>query len=255
MTEEPPFDVNPDQLFSGLGEESLLTIQDGGYGVTDVVELGGIKPTDEEWSDKVMDLFAEDELIEGMPNVAGLRRVAQVVLGRIVSSRPTMVIPSKVENDFGKNVAVYEVVCEDGRVYADAADTWFHNTDDQFLPFGLATAVTRAEARALRKALGIKKVSFDEITTKDSSQAVKEAKAKATTKDTTGEYAAEAPATDKQMGLIEVKCKQLSIDKEKLLEELGFNPKETLTKSNASLTIDRLMQIQSSGITPPNITK
>ena len=53
-------------------------------GVTDIVETNAPSMTSPEWNEYVLSLFEENELIDGNPLVAGLRRVAEVVLGPIV---------------------------------------------------------------------------------------------------------------------------------------------------------------------------
>ena len=48
----------------------------------------------QEWHDYIMEKFEKRELIDGNPTCAGLRRVAEDVLGSIVVSRPSQVFPS-----------------------------------------------------------------------------------------------------------------------------------------------------------------
>ena len=48
-----------------------------------------------EWDAYVMEQFAPHELMDGHPNAAGLRRVAELLLGPIIESGPTQVFPSE----------------------------------------------------------------------------------------------------------------------------------------------------------------
>jgi hypothetical protein len=48
----------------------------------------------QEWHDYIMSKFETKELIDGNPTCAGLRRVAEDVLGSIVISRPVQIFPS-----------------------------------------------------------------------------------------------------------------------------------------------------------------
>jgi len=58
--------------------------------------------------------------------------------------------------------------------YSEVADSWEGNTDDMFCAFAVAIASTRAEARALRKALKIKGVAAEELTKKDTAKIVRD---------------------------------------------------------------------------------
>jgi hypothetical protein len=158
-----------------------------------------------EWDSYVMGLFHESELIDGNPRVHGLRRVAELLIGEIVSSRPVtvMITPQGVKMD--KSTVVYEVqfqTSNGNKTYADVADTWEGNTDDMFAVHGTATASTKAEARALRKALKIKAVAAEELCKKD-----------------VAKYLSEQTQSDDvkriskdQVNFIEMKCKKLDID-------------------------------------------
>jgi hypothetical protein len=57
----------------------------------------------------------------------------------------------------------YTVEFEDGTVYSDVADAHTFNVQGVFSAYPTAMAATRAEARALRKALGIAMVSKEEL--------------------------------------------------------------------------------------------
>jgi hypothetical protein len=93
--------------------------------------------------------------------------------------------------------------------YQDVADAYPGNTDDLFMRFALATAATRAEARALRKALKLKTVAAEEM--------VKEPALKETYKKP------EISMTDAQRGYIKRVCKNLGVNPLKLatMEQFG----------------------------------
>ena len=61
-----------------------------------------------EWDAYVMSQFEPNELIDGYPNVAGLRRVAELLLGPILESGPSQVFPV-VGNGAGRATVVYAV--------------------------------------------------------------------------------------------------------------------------------------------------
>jgi hypothetical protein len=123
-----------------------------------------------EWSDFVMTHFREDELVNisedgsrQAPNVAGLRRVTELLMGPIISSR---VVDFSNGGDYMSAAASYEVSISTSYgvvTFGDAADVNAHNCDTFFQKFATACAVTRAEARALRKALKLKTVAAEEV--------------------------------------------------------------------------------------------
>lgn len=135
-----------------------------------------------DWSDWVMGQFSSEELVGGLPNVAGLRRVAQKLLGPITRSvgKPVQ-SPSFIAVDAsigGKSVnwqpavSSYEIDFiwtrddeREGRVvtYGDVGSCWEGNCDSQIIQKFLSeTATTRSEARCLRKALGLKAIAAEE---------------------------------------------------------------------------------------------
>jgi len=198
--------------------------------------------TSPEWNDYVMSHFQENELIDGMPLAAGLRRVSEVLIGKVVFSGPTQVFPPKDDNSHGRATVVWKVEFDNGMCFSDVADCWEGNTDDAFCVFAVATAATRAEARALRKALRIRAVSAEEITKKNTAAIVRES-SKITS--STGEYDDQSRMTDPQATFINVKCKQLNINPVSLFKEV-FNVLVTrkITKKVASEAIDKLNDFQ-----------
>jgi hypothetical protein len=132
-------------------------------------EVTKIQMTDPDWEDYVMQQFRPDELFNGKnPTVNGLRRVCEVALGPIVGGKVNVVqCPS---GDGGTAVVEYELTVECinqvgsiTRVFSSAADAHYGNTDPLFRKYLTAIAETRAEARALRKAMKIKTAAADEL--------------------------------------------------------------------------------------------
>jgi hypothetical protein len=100
-------------------------------------------------------------------------------------------------------------------------------------------ASTRAEARALRKALGLHGAAFEEITSKDTASIVRETTSKAMSqKSVTGETL-EGTASSAQIALINKLCERANVSLEVMLKDIGTSVR-FLNKQNASETIDLL---------------
>jgi hypothetical protein len=195
-----------------------------------------------EWHDYAMTLFIESEMVDGHPLVAGLRRVAELVLGPIMFSGPTQVFPVQREDHHGRATVIFSVEFANGMRYAEVADSWEGNTDDMFCAFAVAIASTRAEARALRKSLKIKGVAAEELTKKDTAKIVRDI---SNTKNASeGEYDDQSRMSDAQYNFIDVKCKQLNIDGEKLFARFSVDSGKKVSKKIASEIIDSLNDYQ-----------
>jgi len=230
-----------EDMFDELGAE-LQTPSNTDTSVKNVIVPEGPDITDPAWNDYVMGLFMPEELIDGKPLVDGLRRVSQLVLGRIVSASPTQVFPPQAEDHHGRATVVFEIIFEDNSRFADVADVWEGNTDDTFCAFATATASTRAEARALRKALRLRTCSAEEMTKKDTASIVKTiSKVNETSGTVTGEYNEKARMTSPQANFISVRCKEMDINAKKLFNTvLGVENTSRIDKQTASTAIDTL---------------
>ena len=231
-----------DDLFSGI---ELQTPSNTETKVKDVVMDESVPSmTSLEWNDHVMGLFDASELFDGRPTCAGLRRVAELILGRIVSSRPTQVFPPSGGDEIGRATVVWEVVFMDGSLFSDVADCWEGNTDDTFCVFNTATAATRAEGRSLRKALRIKTVAAEEMTKKNTASIVKSI-SQAKRVETEGEYDDSYRMSDAQSNFIDAKCSQLNLNVAEFFNEVfDLNVKRKIDKRQASDAIKKLNEYQ-----------
>jgi Asp-tRNA(Asn)/Glu-tRNA(Gln) amidotransferase B subunit len=137
---------------------------------------------------------------------------------------------------------VFTVEFASGMRYAEVADSWEGNTDDTFCAFAVAIASTRAEARALRKALKIRAVSAEELTKKDTAKIVRQISASKASSD--GDYNDQNRMSDAQYNFIDVKCKQLNINGNKLFKLLSLDNHKKVSKKSASDVIDKLNDFQ-----------
>lgn len=227
------------ELFEGV---ELSTPSNTPTGVKDIVQTDMPSMLSPEWHDYAMTLFQPFELVDGHPLVAGLRRVAEMVLGTIVFSGPTQVFPVQRDDHHGRATVVFTVEFANGMRYAEVADSWEGNTDDMFCAFAVAIASTRAEARALRKALKIRGVAAEELTKKDTAKIVRDISS--TKESSAGEYDDQDRMSDAQYNFIDVKCKQLNIDGKKLFSEFKVSSNKKISKKVASDIIDRLNDYQ-----------
>lgn len=150
MTEEVEYEVDESSIDSDPTENS-------------VEPEGEIVPEmwDTKWSDYVLSQLEDDEVIDGNPTTDGLRRITNKVLGPVLSSKPVREQFPNVHNG-NHSVVVWEIqiLFSDGnvRTFGDVADVSFENTSHEFAKYSSATAATRAEGRALRKALQLKRI-------------------------------------------------------------------------------------------------
>jgi len=221
----------------------LETPQNVDTSVKEVIDEGIPSITDPEWNEYVMNLFTDKETYDGNPLVAGLRRVAELVIGPIVFSGPTQVFPPQRDDHHGRATVVFSVEFENGMRYAEVADCWEGNTDDMFCAYAIATASTRAEGRALRKALRIRAVAAEEMTKKDTAKIVRDLSSQKDTSD--GGYDDHGRMSDAQYNFIDVKCRQLNVNGSVLFKEIfKADNNRKVSKKVASDIIDTLNEYQ-----------
>lgn len=121
---------------------------------------------DPEWTDWVLSKLEPYEKEGGNPKVDGLRRIANKILGPFsISSR----IEQTPDNSNGQRATVSVILTFDVsdykvKSYSGSADVSPINTNKSFAIYPVATAETRAEGRALKRALCLTKVvSAEEV--------------------------------------------------------------------------------------------
>ena len=215
--------------------------------------------TSDEWHDYVMSQFKSNELIDGNPITAGLRRVVEIVLGEVIETGPTQVFPATDPNGPGRATVVYRIVIdeyESGRTksYADTADVWHGNTDDLFCAHPVATASTRAEGRALRKALKLRVLAAEELAKKDIVSIVQQS---VNQQPTDGEWNPDEKISSQQINFIDNKCSQLDIDVMKFVNSgnTNYTSVNGVNKDTAKNMIVELNKYQNQSTKiPPEIT-
>ena len=130
---------------------------------------------DVEWTDYVLSFLTDDEKIMGNPTTDGLRRIFEKVMDcQIVESESKVVQCPSRENEMRATVQfaltfkpnVSNTAFIDSRSVSGCADVYWGNCDKVFRNHPVAVAETRAEGRALRRALRLRKVvAAEEIAT------------------------------------------------------------------------------------------
>ena len=155
-----------------------------------------------EWTPFVLSQLTPDEKHENAPRLKGLRRMVSALLGDIIENTShvvqapspangrTAVVLSRVVILWSRDVDVAQE-----RVFTGAGDVYPGNATPEFARYATALAETRAEARALRKALQLGVAAAEEMT----EQPVEEA-------------GLDGKSTPTQHNFIIIKCQQLGID-------------------------------------------
>lgn len=223
--------------------------------------------SDPEWQDYVLSQFAPNEMIKDRktgkeyPTVNGLRRVVELLLGEIVQAGPSDLRTTMDPDIPGKAVVVYEIGIQwklDAGPYIDLAEdkphlpvkwfrgvasSWHGNTDDMFAVFPESIAETRAEGRALRRALRLGVVCADELTSKDTAEIVRQK----TEKSTDGSWEEGSLISDAQVNSIKIMCERLGIDVNKFINSGSKKYGDILeiSRQTAANMIKRLNEYQS----------
>jgi hypothetical protein len=195
--------------------------------------------TSPEWDGYVLSHFAPDELSDGHPTVGGLRRVAEYLLGEIISSISDVVQPP-VSPDLRATV-IHTITFESGKRFSGAADSYYGNTDKPYGLFPTSIAETRAEARALRRALKLKNiVSADELA-KDLDDKSKKKIDKSNESNEPVE-----PINDTQVNCVNVLCGRNNINVQKTVQKHfgGIKNIKELTREQATNLVQILSGLQ-----------
>lgn len=182
------------------------------------------------WPDFVMSHFDESELVKkvvygtekSFPKVDGLRRVVELLLGPIIQGQARTIECSRPDNDYTATVEyTVKIRCTKtggtDRVFTSVADAGLNNADPIFRRFAPQLAETRAEGRALRKALRLNVVAFEELS-------------KTAEEDTVdvGE-----PATGNDLIILKRECTKRKIDYDKFCSDNKIGPKVSKAKVKA----------------------
>ncbi len=185
-----------------------------------------------EWHDYVMSQFVEDELVKGNPTVDGLRRVAEKVLGPINKFFADVLQTPDLENE--RRATVRVTVHFTDTCYQGCADAYYGNSIEPYSHHPVSLAETRAEGRALKRALGLKKIN-----------AVEELA------DVTGDLVPQQTEQDSglinatQLRHLDVMGERLNINIKKMIENEGYSCRsKLLTNDDALKLVEKVSNYQ-----------
>lgn len=175
-----------------------------------------VTPNDLDWTDHVLGLLSEDEKISGNPTTDGLRRIFEKALNCRVLASVSDVVQTPEPNNEKRATVVHSITyLLNGGVQDKpelntvtingAADVFWGNCDKVYRNYPVAVAETRAEGRALRRALKLRKVvAAEEI---------------AAEVDDHPDQNTVSKISNNQINFIDVMSKRLNINVSKLLEK------------------------------------
>jgi hypothetical protein len=169
----------------------------------------------------VLSLLSDDEKIAGNPTTDGLRRIFEIALNCTVVESTSNVVQTPDINNEKRATVVHTIgyilnnseqkqdpLLLNMRTVSGAADVYWGNCDKIYRNHPVAVAETRAEGRALRRALKLRKVvAAEEI-------------AKEIEDDVNGHSVSKI--TNNQINFIDVIAKRIDVDIIKLIKSLNI---------------------------------
>lgn len=196
---------------------------------------------DVEWTDYVLGLLSDDEKIAGNPTTDGLRRVFEIALDCTVVESSSSVVqtpePSNGNRATLTHTLVYVLNDPDidehfkARTVNGSADVYWGNCDKIYRNHPVAVGETRAEGRALRRGLKLRKVVAAEEIAKE-------------VEDIDGNNVNKI--TDNQLNFIDVLANRLDINVKSLVSNLKIENENIfgLAHEEAVTIIRRLSELQ-----------
>lgn len=174
-----------------------------------------------EWNDYVLGLLSEDEKIDGNPTTDGLRRIFEIALDCTITDSSSTVVQSPSPENEKRATVVHSltfVLNRDSgtenllniRSVSGAADVYWGNCDKIYRNHPVAVAETRAEGRALRRGLRLRKVVAAEELAKNIED------------DPNGDTVSRI--SEQQINFIDVMGKRSNINIKQLLLDMSIDP-------------------------------
>ncbi len=190
------------------------------------------KPYDYEWTDYVLSDLHDNEIFDGNPTTNSLRRLANKFIGTIVSSTTHIQNSSEKYAVAVVTIGIKAQYSDEVIYYSGAADASPESVrKDPYNKHLVAMSETRAEGRALRKALQLRKtVSAEEMDINEDTSEVNT-----------------DSMTDSQINFIDImsnNTRGVNINVTKLLKEMGYKCVKDLLHSDGVKIIGKLNEFQ-----------
>ena len=215
-----------------------------------------VSPNDLEWTDHVLNLLSDDEKIAGNPTTDGLRRIFEIALNCTVVESTSKVVQTPAIDNERRATVVHTISYVLNNIYPEThgfnnsmprvisgtADVYWGNCDKIYRNHPVAVAETRAEGRALRRALKLRKVvAAEEIAKEIDTDHLEE--------NNIGKI------NSTQINFFDVFGKRLDINIHRLLEKLAIDAKNiyNISYDDAVKTITALSGYQQSNDIPSDI--
>lgn len=181
-----------------------------------------IDPNSLEWNDYVLGLLSEDEKIDGNPTTDGLRRIFEIALNCTVVQSVSSVVQAPDPNNEKRATVVHTIgyilnsegsdrdTLNNQKIVSGAADVYWGNCDKIYRNHPVAVAETRAEGRALRRGLKLRKV----VAAEEVASVIED--------NPDGDNANKI--SDQQINFIDVLSKRSNINTAELLLDLSIDP-------------------------------
>lgn len=179
-----------------------------------------------EWQKDILALLDKDEFIENYPSTDGLARVAGLIFGEFQVNVEVVKSPSVGDRSATVRVDILRV---GGERFSSAADVSEINTKRPYCLHPVATAETKAYGRVLKKMLGIKVHTHEEMLDDETSY---------------------EKLTEQQVRAVENVAKKLNVNLDSFLAEHAgvsldaFKSGSGLTKEHGMKLLDKLNEIQ-----------
>lgn len=258
-----------DDGLPGTNSEDLLQDVNVGPATPNVIPDYG----SEEWQDFILNELTAKEKEGNFPKCSGLRRLVHKYLGNIVESGPIQVFAPTSQDGPGRATVVWRVIIEwkmnipdyinldsfreDRREFSDVADCWIGNTPATYAVHPSSTAATRAEGRALKKALMLNLLTAEEMSNDKSAEIIIEKQVEKLMGEKV-EWSAEDKATATQKNFIAKKCDSMNIDINKFInkshyvhgDEVRYSTIEEVSRGVAAAMIEELNRYQNESSNP-----
>lgn len=220
---------NKSEEDSMLDEVEMVNVE------TEVEEGSVIDKNHVEWTSHLLDQLHDHELYEGNPTVVGLRRLVEVNVGTIVDSVSSIHQCPTRENPRATVSHTLTIQSNDmfTKTINGCVDVSEYNTPAPYNKHLVGSADTRAESKALRRALNMQILAHEELQSENNDAEV-------------AEFRNASTLSDQQVLAVDQMCKRMDIDVQKYVKGMYKEVEyiSDLSNSDGQILINGLSNIQ-----------